>query len=144
MNKQLTEALFKDFPKLFRDKDKSPRETLICFGFECGDGWEPLIRECAAKLEAINNTIENPENYIAAVQVKEKFGGLRFYLNFHTTETDEAIRVAEEKADVTCETCGQPGTAEGSKGWICTLCAPCREKYNKAREERLTKIGLEK
>lgn len=54
-------------------------------------------------------------------QVKEKFGGLRFYY----TGGDDTIRgmvaVAESLSAITCEECGAPGD-QTSDGWIKTLC----------------------
>jgi hypothetical protein len=54
-------------------------------------------------------------------QVKEKFGGLRFYY----TGGDEHIRglvsMAESMSEVTCEVCGSPGKRDGN-GWISTRC----------------------
>ena len=131
MNKKLTDALFTDFPKLYADKDKDCTQTLICFGFETGDGWEPLIRECSAKLEAINNRIENPDNWIRASQIKEKFGTLRFYLNSvpieYADEADKAVDEAEEKSGVTCEMCGEPGDTYGGS-WLSTVCEKHKKK----------------
>lgn len=140
MNQKLDDALCRDFPKLFKNRYLPPDKSCMYFGFEVGDGWEPLIRECAAKLEAINDLIRNPEQHIVAAQVKEKFGGLRFYIDSYPAEYDkevtEAIRIAEAKADETCEDCGAAGSAKGSTGWISTLCQPCREKRAELRAQR--------
>jgi hypothetical protein len=55
------------------------------------------------------------------LQVKEKFGGLRIYVN----NADEAIRqrieAAEQESFHTCEVCGQPGRLR-EDDWIKTLC----------------------
>lgn len=125
MKEELDGALCRDFPRLFRDRHASIQVTCMCWGFSCEDGWEPLIRECAAKIEAINNRIENPDQYIIAIQVKEKYGTLRFYVGSypteHGTEIDEAINMAETKSEVTCEVCGNPGKTVGV-GWLRTVC----------------------
>ena len=99
------------------------RETCMCWGFSCGDGWEPLIRRLSEKLEPLG---------VEVSQVKEKFGGLRFYLagteaGVDMEAVDRAVRDAEEEADVTCERCGQPGTL-GGKSWVSVQCDPCRAK----------------
>lgn len=124
MKQELDEQLCKDFPKLFRDRNASMQQTCMCWGFP-GDGWASLIRECAAKLEAINDKITDPERYIVASQVKEKFGTLRFYVNHYPSEYDKevsnAIREAERKSEITCEECGEPGEITG-KGWLSTRC----------------------
>ena len=63
-----------------------------------------------------------PMEQLEAVQVKEKFGGLRFYTE---RVPDDYIRglisMAEAMADVTCEECGAPGKKVNG-GWIVTLC----------------------
>ena len=65
-------------------------------------------------------------------QVKEKFGGLRFYIGASTPEMQGRIEAAEKESYCTCEDCGAPGKAEGP-GWIKTLCTGCRTKRNEAR-----------
>lgn len=45
-----------------------------------------------------------------ASQVKEKFGGLRFYVRAATEEHYNYITFAESMSYRTCETCGAPGT----------------------------------
>lgn len=57
-----------------------------------------------------------------AAQVKEKFGGLRFYMTAETDEMHEHISKAMELSSVTCETCGAPGEYRGDLGWVQTLC----------------------
>jgi ribosomal protein L37AE/L43A len=52
MKKELDEALVRDFPLLFSDRFGSMHETCMCWGFP-GDGWEPIIREAAEKLEPL-------------------------------------------------------------------------------------------
>lgn len=131
MKKELDEALCRDFPKLFKDRYADMQTTCMCWGFSCSDGWEPLIRECAAKLEAINDKIENPDHHIVASQVKEKYGTLRFYTGSYPTEygteIEEAINTAEAKSEVTCEVCGNPGKTVGG-GWLRTVCDDHKRK----------------
>ena len=54
--------------------------------------------------------------------VKEKFGGLRFYINDGTDEMHYRIDAAEEESFKTCEICGKPGSPRGGS-WIKTLCS---------------------
>ena len=51
MRKDLDEALCRDFPLLFGDRKRPMDQTAMCWGFQCGDGWEPLIRRLSEKLE---------------------------------------------------------------------------------------------
>lgn len=65
--------------------------------------------------------------YPKAMQVKEKFGGLRFYMNYYVEEIEELISKAQAKSFKICEHCGNPGEERGG-GWILTLCDSCHEK----------------
>jgi hypothetical protein len=58
--------------------------------------------------------------YVA--QVKEKFGGLRFYVGSASEEFFDAIDAAEEESYKTCEQCGEPGELREDLSWILTLC----------------------
>jgi RNA polymerase-binding transcription factor DksA len=131
MNKRNTEKLFNDFPRLFKGKDLGMRENLMCFGFECGDGWFGLIYQLSKDLEVEfqklpetekQEAIEN-DHYIA-MQVKEKFGGLRFYMSIETKEMGRLISEAEDKSYTICESCGNPGEVRRG-GWVQTLCDVC-------------------
>ncbi|MEP6874847.1 MAG: hypothetical protein ABI887_10825 [Burkholderiales bacterium] len=110
-------------------------------GLECGVGWNFLLDEAFFSLEAeIQRGLEcgdwfphppqrgHPLNHPPAVgwphaeQIKEKFGSLRIYLSHHTPELDAAIRLAEERADRTCDQCGEPGSLI-PRGWMRVRCA---------------------
>jgi hypothetical protein len=54
-------------------------------------------------------------------QIKEKFGGLRFYIGSGTKEMHDRIVQAEREAYRTCIECGEPGT-QTNAGWVLTLC----------------------
>lgn len=84
------------------------------FGVECDPGWDEIIFDLCEKLDFIkfSGTV---------MQIKEKFGGLRFYVDGGTTHDYELIRAAEEKSYKTCEICGEPGEPT-DKGWIKTVC----------------------
>ena len=56
-----------------------------------------------------------------AVQVKEKFGGLRFYVQAATDKHYQYISFAESMSYRTCEECGSPGKTY-TDGWHMTLC----------------------
>ena len=62
---------------------------------------------------------------MVAVQVKEKFGGLRFYYSGGDEYIDGLVAMAEAMSCVTCERCGEVGK-QNQKGWIETLCYDCR------------------
>jgi len=52
MDRNLDEQLVKDFPLLFADRSADMQTTCMCWGFP-GNGWEPLLRKLASKLEPL-------------------------------------------------------------------------------------------
>lgn len=130
MNEDNTEKLFERF-KFYRP-EKSIRESLMAFGFEHGDGWFNIIWELSEALEDALST-DGPSQHTDAEepfnveQVKEKFGGLRFYTNWETKKIRDLIMKAEKKSYKTCERCGEPGKQRDG-GWIVTLCDKCERK----------------
>jgi len=78
-------------------------------------------------------------NHPCASQVKEKFGGLRFYMTSATNEMYDLISKAENKASETCEACGQPGE-ERNGGWVLTLCDECHHIRETDRSKPAWKI----
>ena len=90
-------------------------------GFQCGSGWARLIDSTLSELAT-----DCPESRI--VQVKEKFGGLRIYLEDKTDEPAKAIlRRAEDLSFSVCELCGMPGERIASGGWVRVRCGTHRE-----------------
>lgn len=81
---------------------------------EAPDGWHPLIRELHKKLIEMGWAGE-------VQQIKEKFGGLRFYVTGATEEEYALIHDYEDKSLFVCERCGQPGELRRG-GWCMTLC----------------------
>jgi len=66
--------------------------------------------------------------WIVIEQIKEKFGGLRFYYQGGDDHIDGMVRMAEVWAGQTCETCGDKGERR-SGGWIRTLCDKHEAEY---------------
>jgi len=59
-------------------------------------------------------------------QVKEKYGGLRFYVHGASDEQYAYIRFAESMSYRTCDVCGDKGKPN-REGWVTTRCAKHRE-----------------
>ena len=122
--------LVEKYPHVFKlfytgaEKGK-PFHGCQVWGFECGSGWKDIIEECASKIESeiLKMPEENREHFYA-VQIKEKYGTLRFYMSGQTDEMDEAIRSAGQKSSETCELCGKPGKLIGER-WLSTRCENC-------------------
>jgi hypothetical protein len=143
MKQELDKLLCEKYPKMMVNRNKSMIETCMCWGFECGDGWFNILDQLMSNIQhhidwkekqrnwAVTfNSTSSPEDMrpvpesipqVTLDQVKEKFGGLRFYY----TGGDEHIRglvsMAESMSVVTCEICGSPGK-RGGIGWISTRC----------------------
>ncbi len=83
-----------------------------------GPGWAGTIERLVADLFALGWDGE-------VLQVKEKFGGLRFYINAQTDEMWERAILACEESVKICEDCGAPGILRNVRGWRRTLCARC-------------------
>ena len=101
--------------------DKPPIKDAYFFGV--GDGWIPLVQKLIE--EAVEKGWDKQ-----ICQVKEKFGGLRFYINSASDEVFEIIRKYESLSYETCETCGEKGELRKG-GWLLTLC----DKHYKENEE---------
>jgi len=127
VNPELDNKLCADFPLLYAQRHKPMTETCMCWGFECGDGWEPLIRELSQQLEWLNAT---GKVRVEAVQVKEKFGTLRFYTvvkdcadDFPWRMVDALCDAAEARSACACEECGRWGERRvTASGWVYTSC----------------------
>jgi len=99
--------------------DKKLKESI----YGCvGKGWRGILDKLIDDLEKMGWNGE-------VLQVKEKFGGLRFYISYGTKEIQDRIYKAEEESFKTCENCGKPGKLTGTY-WIKTLCKECDELHN--------------
>lgn len=83
----------------------------------------------------INHLLENNEEeewQVEAFQVKEKFGGLRFYINYGDDYVYGMIRIAEVMSKGICEMCGTTKNVTDDKtGWIKFLCPKCHKQFQK-------------
>lgn len=84
------------------------------YGIACNPGWNAILDELFAALAKDTTPVK-------VLQVKEKFGGLRCYIDGGSSAAREAILHAEKRALETCEDCGAPGKARSLK-WLRTLC----------------------
>ncbi len=133
MNKILTDSLLKKYPVVFGQHKLPVTETAMCWGFSCGDGWYNIIDGLAFLIQRENEKLkENGENItIQAVQVKQKYGSLRFYTNYSTDYIEGAIHMAENMSVCICEECGSTDGVTQTTGWIRTLCKRCRRRYRR-------------
>lgn len=124
------------------------------FTFTVGDGWFQILFDLSKKIEEAlkekdrlngglktNATREPRTSHLKdfrVVQVKEKFGGLRFYVsqNFDD-DVRQLIADAERQAGVTCEDCGKPGSLRNKSGWVFTACDEHGKDATPQKEEEV-------
>jgi len=91
---------------------------------ECNEGWFNLIERLSILIE---NELTDMEPSIAegiyVIQIKEKFGGLRFYISEYTPFFEGAIGLAEALSFNICEICGNSNAmTRRVNGWYKTEC----------------------
>lgn len=106
-----------------------------------GEGWADILEDLWNKAVWIEAQFPAVELHIN--QIKEKFGGLRFYYGWGPSDKavggdwdvsadipvsmfTDAVWRAESKASHTCEDCGKDGTLRDERSsWWATLCDDC-------------------
>jgi len=123
------DELARKHPWMVRPNNYAGRDPYTMFGVECGEGWYDLLDKLMTEIESVC------PGGVCISQIKEKFGGLRFYVDGAPREVFDIIDKYEALSEKTCESCGGPGK-QTDDGWIVTLCEKCDEKRRKARELR--------
>lgn len=123
MKASMSKKLIDKYPKLYKDNliDNTP---FILFGFEHGAGWYDIIDKLSEKIYNFD---------VKVIQVKEKFGGLRYYVDVYedketAKEIYKWIHEAEDESYITCELCGAKNATQTRGGWIRTLCGACMKE----------------
>lgn len=117
------------FPKMFAEPYG---------GFCCGEGWWPILEALCGQIQHHIDWKNKTTEVVAQVtvgQIKEKFGGLRFYYSGGDDVIDGMVRMAESWASRSCETCGNRATKQ-TTGWIKNLCDEHFEEYETRKKER--------
>ena len=102
--------------KLFTRFENSP-----AIYFSIGPGWFHLLADLHEKLFHLD------PNY-TIFQIKEKFGGLRFYASFYNISpisekiAFDLIAYAESKSLYICEICSNYGYVSEHKHWLSARC----------------------
>lgn len=137
MSPELENKLIEKYPEIFTRRSEGGEREVVSYGIDVGDGWHNIIDCLCSTIQSHLNhhrakghltPTEFEEQFqTKAAQVKEKFGGLRFYVDNSDDYVKGAIQVAELMSVRTCEQCGSPGKPIRG-GWVKTLCSPCEEK----------------
>lgn len=114
--------LIKKYPKMFPVDENGKFTHLLGFGFE--DVW---LKHLDTLMSCIQNYIDNNDHLkvsqVRVHQIKEKFGGLRFYFDGGDETIRGMIWLAEYQSQFLCERCYKPGILkENKRGWYLTLC----------------------
>jgi hypothetical protein len=122
MQKELEQRVVERWPTWFQTEGDI-RCTAMPRGFEHGDGWFDILWRLCEDLEPLVTEMERAGGrQFEVLQVKEKFGGLRFYVNCRRNEAiRQRIGIAADESFHTCEVCGEPGELREER-WIKTLC----------------------
>jgi hypothetical protein len=133
MTNELDEKLCAKYPKIFVDRHGDMRSTAMCWGIECGDGWYWLIDNLCQTIQSyLDNNKHLGISQVIAVQVKEKYGTLRFYYSGGDETVGGMVWFAEHLSGRICESCGSAkDVAKTQGGWIQTLCGVCRQEEEK-------------
>lgn len=133
-----TEEIERDFPEMF--------SNVYC-GNSMPTGWGDLVYKLC-------EDISMKSDHIKVAQVKEKFGGLRFYIDvagdedvvpYETVkEIYSLISKAESESFKICEVCGEPGSTEGATSWITTKCSKHRAEELETRQKFLEEFRARK
>jgi hypothetical protein len=111
MNEDNIKILKEKYPKIFVNLG-TPRHTMNHISFR--DGWFTLVNRLCGLIQNYvdNNGIEQ----VVAVQVKQKFGELRFYYNGGDDIVAGMVRMAECMSHVICEDCGNAAKTQDVNG----------------------------
>ena len=136
-----TEDQYNEFSK--RMEEKYPKMFSQPYGgFAVGEGWWPIVEALCSNIQHYLNWINmNHEKHpvveqVVVTQIKEKFGGLRFYYDGGDDRVIGMVRMAESWADAVCEDCGAPATKK-TRGWIRNVCDKHFEEREAARKARV-------
>lgn len=132
-----TDEVPKDYHYEWTELDQMCKGWRKAFGLQmCEEIREDLIK---------HNFLEE----LRIMDIKEKFGGLRFYVGFVPRESKifEIINKYEDLSFKICEVCGKPAKTINDGGWLTTICDSCfsvrkndriqrRVKYEKRKRNR--------
>jgi hypothetical protein len=108
-------------------------------GLDIGPGWHAIVIKIDKELSKLD-----PDYQV--LQVKEKFGTLRYYTqsseNYERTgdyKTEPFFKIigeGESASAITCEECGGEGSLRTQRSWLRTLCDEDDTKVQAAYDKR--------
>jgi hypothetical protein len=145
---EFAKSMEERFPKMFAGRYG---------GFAVGPGWWPILESLCTNIQSHVDWAEKRRAWeveqgvkgepgmprtphvpqVTVEQIKEKFGGLRFYYSGGNEYIHGLVVMAEAWADRSCEECGKPGERR-SGGWIKTLC----DEHEAERQARIKEHSI--
>jgi len=126
MKAEMDKYLVETYPKLYVNRYADMKTTAMCWGFDCNEGWFWLIKNLS---QCIQSYIDNNQHMnipqVVVDQVKEKFGGLRYYYHGGDDTIHGMVWLAEHMSYYICENCGTTENVGQTEGWIRVLCEKC-------------------
>ena len=120
------------FPTVFRDLGGDPTHTCMAWGLEIPPAWRgtvwALCETIASVCTHLNHTHPELQYCVVADQIKEKWGGLRFYWHGETAGWDQAVppqwsaAAAAALASAESEITGAVECAERVVAGLCHRC----------------------
>lgn len=120
MTNELDKLLCQRYPLIFAERNLPMTQTCMRWSISCGDGWFDLIDRLCERLQFWTDHYKAPQ--VVALQVKEKFGELRFFPRDASQEQRGMICMAEAMSSRICEQCGKPGQKLVHDFWHMTRC----------------------
>jgi len=129
------EEIEASYPQVFGSgtKTDNPERSVGTVHWEFGYGWDTLVANLARMID--NEIVRDPSlleggsNSFRVLQMKEKFGTLRFYYEGGNDRIRGLVDMTEQLSGTVCEVCGSLGTlcrsGKGAGGWYKTLCEDC-------------------
>ena len=119
MKEALERALYSKYPFIFDPVHLPTSKKPMVRNIECGDGWYPLLDGLCEVLSS--RALNGDQAAVEAMQVKQKFGGLRFFFDGGCDHAEGAASMASAMSYHVCEETGRPGTLMARNRWVRTL-----------------------
>ena len=136
-----------EWPAMLKAKYEPIMRAKYCDIGWLGHGWRPIV-------EGLLDELLKYEGQINIGQIKEKFGGLRVYIDMMEDAVDGdawdhpaygLIGAAENRCFEVCEECGgvDDVLVEPAEGhyWVKTMCSVCRGNYDEVLKAKWAEAG---
>jgi len=145
MNNHLETYLYEKYPEFFVEKDWDIKNTCMCWGIQCGDGWFNLLDSTCMKVKDYLTSLQKSLQSFKFQSIKEKYGYLDImhsltdckedsctFSDYQRNAIDDIIEGASSDSEYTCELCGSTrGARVAGFSYFQALCSYCYHKEHK-------------